>query len=45
MRADSEEHVRQVVEDDPFRVNGVIESYRVTEWEPIIGRWAQGLSE
>lgn len=44
VRADSEEHVRQVVEDDPFRVNGVIESYRVTEWEPIIGRWAQSLA-
>ena len=43
VRADSEEHARQVVEDDPFQVNGVIESYRVTEWEPIIGRWAASL--
>lgn len=43
VRADREEDVRQVVEDDPFRVHGVIERYRATEWEPIIGRWAQAL--
>lgn len=43
VRADNEDEVRRLVEDDPFRVNGVLEDYRVTEWEPIIGRWASSL--
>jgi uncharacterized protein YciI len=41
--AESKEEVRRVVEDDPFRVHGVLKDYRVTEWEPIIGRWAASL--
>ena len=43
VRAESEDAARRLVEDDPFRVNGVIEDYSVTEWEPIIGQWANTL--
>ena len=43
VRAESKDEVHKLVEDDPFRAQGVLEDYTVTEWEPIIGRWAASL--
>lgn len=38
--APDEEAVRAVVEGDPFRTAGHVADYTVTEWIPMIGRWA-----
>jgi uncharacterized protein YciI len=43
VQADSREVVDEIVAADPFRVQGVVADYTVTEWTPVIGRWAADL--
>lgn len=44
VQADGKEAVHDLVAADPFRVQGVVADYTVTEWAPIIGRWADSLA-
>lgn len=37
LRSESEERVRHLVEDDPFRAAGVIERVEIVSWTPVLG--------
>ncbi len=38
--AGSADEVRALVADDPMSLNGVLESFTVTEWNPLLGVFA-----
>ena len=40
MRCDSAQQVRDLLEEDPFNVNGLITPKTIKEWEPTIGERA-----
>lgn len=44
VRAGSTEDVDALVASDPFRREGLVAGYTVTEWQPVIGRWAADLA-
>lgn len=44
MRAASAADVEELVTADPFRREGVVAGHTVTQWQPIIGRWAADLA-
>lgn len=39
-RADSEQHVLSLLEDDPFQRAGLVEHTTVQEWSPLLGAFA-----
>lgn len=41
VRADSQQAVRDLLENDPYRALGVIDAVDIREWTPILGSWAE----
>lgn len=40
-QADSEERLREVLENDPFNTVGALQQVKVTEWNPVTGLLSQ----
>ncbi len=40
LQAESEEDVREILEQDPFAIEGGIAGVRITQWKPVIGAFA-----
>lgn len=45
VRAPDKDAVAELVAGDPFRREGVVAGYTVTEWTPVIGPWADAAGE
>ncbi|HLS39233.1 MAG TPA: YciI family protein [Ornithinicoccus sp.] len=41
LRGDSEQTVRDLLREDPFQQQGLVESVTVREWAPVFGPWAE----
>ncbi|HLS40802.1 MAG TPA: YciI family protein [Ornithinicoccus sp.] len=40
LRGDSEQGVRDLLREDPFQQQGLVEQVTVREWDPVFGPWA-----
>ncbi len=41
-RAENEQHVRDLLADDPFQKEQYVAQWTVTEWNPVLGVFAEG---
>lgn len=42
LRGDSAAQLVELLRDDPFQQQGLVEQVAVREWTPVLGAWAEG---